>query len=40
MKVEDCVLSELTEQITCRDVSYEDIGDSSSFIDQFHDKPN
>lgn len=44
MNMEECVLDELPEQITCRDVSYEDIescvGNSNSFVGQFHDKLN
>ncbi|CAB3252444.1 unnamed protein product [Arctia plantaginis] len=42
MKIENCVLDELIEQITSRDVSYEDVegctSSSNSFIDQFQDK--
>ncbi|CAH2086035.1 unnamed protein product [Euphydryas editha] len=42
MKIENCVLDELIEQITSRDVSYEDVegctSSSNSLIDQFQDK--
>ncbi|CAB3224866.1 unnamed protein product [Arctia plantaginis] len=42
MKIENCVLDELIEQITSRDVSYEDVegctSSSNSSIDQFQDK--
>lgn len=44
MKIEVCALIELAEQITCRDVSYQDmegcVGNSYSFVGQFHDKLN
>ncbi|CAH0555189.1 unnamed protein product [Brassicogethes aeneus] len=44
MKIESCMLDDLIEQITCRDVSYENVegcvNSSATLIDQFQDKLN